>query len=277
MAEFVFLNGEIVDSRIAKINIKDLAILRGYGIFDYMRTVNGKIPFMMEKHLDRFHNSATYMNLPVEYEREKIKNIIFELLRINNYEEAGVRMVLTGGYSLNNFQPAKPNFFIVVEAINFPAREYYENGARLISHSYQREWSQAKTINYLTSVRLLDKMKKQGALEVLYYANGSILEASRSNFFLVKDKVLVTPEKDILQGITRGIILDLAQGICKIERRAIKLEELTKADETFITATTKKILPIIQIDDLVIGNGKPGLVTQQLITRFLEYEKKYQD
>ena len=277
MAEFVFLNGEIVDSRNANINIKDLAILRGYGIFDYMRTVSGKMPFMMDKHLDRFYNSAGYMNLPVEYEREKIKNIIFDLLKINNNEEQGISLVLTGGYSLNSFQPSKPNFFIVVEALHFPAREYYENGARLISHLYQREWCQAKTINYLTSVRLLDKMKNQGALEILYHANGSVLEASRSNFFLVKDNVLVTPEKDILQGITRGIILDLAPGICTIERRTIDLEELAKADETFITGTTKKILPIIQIDDLIIGNGKPGPVTQQLMTRFLEYEKNYQD
>ena len=275
MANYFFLNGNIVDENDAQISIKDLALLRGYGIFDYLRTVNGRKPFLIEKHLDRFFNSANTLGLTIDYSRDILKDSISQLLELNPYEEAGIRLVLTGGYSPNGFEPTKSNIFISIEPVHLPPLSQIDTGVKLISHKYHREWSSVKTINYITSIRLIDEKRKAGAIEVLYKADRKIHECSRSNFFIVKNGVVITPEDDILKGITRGKIIEIAQRSMNVELRELLEEELATADEAFITGTTTRVTPVIQIDDLQINDGKPGPVSRKLYEEFLGYENNY--
>ena len=104
---------------------------------------------------------------------------------------------------------------------------------------------------------------------MLYHQNGYVSESSRSNFFIVKDGVVSTPDLHILKGITRSQILQLAGDV---QIRPITLTETLAADETFITSTTKKLLPVTQIDEHVIVNGKPGPVSLELLRKFREAE-----
>ncbi|MFC2124886.1 aminotransferase class IV [Bacteroidota bacterium] len=275
MTDYIFLNGNIVDEDAAQINIKDLALLRGYGIFDFLRTVNKKKPFLIEKHLNRFYISASTMGLSIDYSRDFLLDIIKQLLEMNSYVEAGIRMVLTGGYSPNAFEPTESNIFIVIEPIHLPSPSQFEIGAKLITHNYHREWSRVKTINYITSIRLINDKRKADAIEVLYKIDGKIHECSRSNFFIVKDGVLITAEDDVLQGITRGTVIEIAKRSMKVELREVLEEELMTADEAFITGTTIIVTPIVKIDDIEIGNGKPGPVTRKLLAEFLDFEKNY--
>lgn len=275
MADHFFLNGKIVLEDEAMVSIKDLALLRGYGIFDFLRTVNGKKPFLIEKYLDRFFNSAHTMNLSIDYSKDFLKDIIVELLDLNSHEEAGIRLVLTGGYSPNAFEPAKSNIFILIEPVKLLTPAQIENGVKLISHNYLREWSRVKTINYITSIRLIEEKKNAGAIEVLYKNNGIIHEGSRSNFFLIKNGVLITAKENVLQGITRGSVIELARKSMKVELRELMEGELSTADESFITGTTTRITPVVQIDDILIGNGKPGPITKKLLSEFLEFERNY--
>jgi len=275
MADHYFLNGKIVHEDEAQLHVKDLALLRGYGIFDYLRTVNGKKPFQVEKYLDRFYNSADKMGFSVDYSKEFVLKTIQQLLKLNSYEEAGIRLVMTGGYSENSFVPGTPNFFILIEPLHLPSASQFKNGVKLITHEYQREWSSAKTINYLTSIKLINKKKEKGAIEVLYKDNGKIREGSRCNFFIVKDNVLITSKDKVLEGITRGTVIDIAKRSLNVELRDLMEVELVTADECFITGTTTLVTPVVQLDDITIGNGSPGPVTLKLMKEFSEFEKNY--
>jgi len=271
MGEYFFLNGKIVKAEKAFLHITDLALLRGFGIFDFCRTQNGQ-PLLIDKYLNRFFNSAKCLDLEIPYSKEFIKDSIFLLLKKNGIVESGIRMVLTGGYTENGYTPGDPNFFILIEKINFPDTSFYKDGIDLIFHEHQRELSHIKSINYLTPISIRKKIKKANAYDVLYHSNGKVLEVSRSNIFIVKDNIVITPRENVLQGITRATVLQLAAEDFNIEERDISIEELYQADEVFMTGTTKRVLPVRKIDDHVFINGKPGRVTQTLKSLYQDFE-----
>ncbi len=273
MGEYFFLNGEILPASKAALRITDLALLRGFGIFDFMRTHHKK-PFLMDRYLDRFFRSARLLDLEVPFTREYIQKIINQLLDKNQIFEAGIRMVLTGGYTENGYTPSSPNFFILIEKINFPFDEYYEGGIKLYFYHHQRELSQIKSINYISPIAIRNKIQAANAFDVLYYFNDQVLEVSRSNFFIVRDGKIVTPDTDILLGITRASVIELAKKYYKVEERTITAAELWRADEAFMTGTTKKVLPVVQVGDKVIGNGSPGNITRHLMELYREFENK---
>lgn len=274
MGTYFFLNGEILRAEKAQLRITDLALLRGFGIFDFCRTHNG-IPLLIENYLERFYNSARFVDLEIPYTKEKIRDTISELLKRNGIKESGIRMVLTGGYTENGYLPGEPNFFILIEKIHYPSDTLYDHGIKLMLHEHQRELSHIKSINYLTPLSIRNKTVKNEAYDVLYYNKGQVLEVSRSNIFIVKDDILVTPDKNILRGITRATVIKLASEFYTLEERQVSLEELFLADEVFMTGTTKKVLPVRQIDQHIIGSGKPGPVTKKLQSTYREFEDQY--
>jgi len=274
MSQFFFLNDEIVPADKATIGITDISILRGFAIFDFFRTVKFK-PLLMDGYLQRFINSAKMMELPLNYHQKDLENIIHQLIEKNEMAEAGVRLVLTGGYSENAFLPSDPNFMILIEPVKLPPREWFENGIKLLTHHYQREWSQIKTTNYLTSVKLAPLCRQKKAVDVLYHYQGQLREVSRSNVFLIKNGVIATPAEGVLLGITRAKVIQLAKQHYKVEERAISMEEVFEADEVFMTGTTKKVLPVVQLDEKIIANGKPGVISNHLVSLFNEFEQQY--
>jgi branched-chain amino acid aminotransferase len=271
---FYFLNNKIIPAGDAKISVKDIAILRGFGIFDYFRTQNGK-PFLIDDYLHRFRTSAKMVGLPLWHSVSDLKTVVDELLKTNSMSEAGIRMVLTGGESHDAFAPVDPNFAILIEELHWPDSGHFKNGIKLISYPYQREFSQIKSINYFTALMLRDRKAKEGAMDILYHDAGEIREATRSNFFMVLGNSVVTPDTHILYGITRRKVLELSRSQFRVEERAVKVDELKYADECFITGTTKKIMPVVNIDGNIIGKGKPGNVTKKLMEMFSEVEVAY--
>ncbi len=271
MEPIYFVNDEILPASRATLKISDLTLLRGYGIFDFFRTSNGK-PFLMEEYLSRFSNSASLMDLKLPLEKNKIGEVVLDLLKRNKFKESGIRMVLTGGYSEDGFTPGEPNFFILIEPIHFPDEKYYQQGIKLITYEHLREWSDVKTINYLTPIKIRKDIEQNKGYDVLYFFNGNILEVSRSNFFIIRDGKLITPGQHVLHGITRKTVMKLAAQIMKVEERDIPVSELSHADEAFITGTTKRVMPVTLIDDRIIGNGKPGPETQNLMKLFSDFE-----
>ena len=141
----------------------------------------------------------------------------------------------------------------------------YENGVKLIEVEYIRDFPHIKSTNYLMSTMLAGKMKEKGAVDVLYHYQDQISEASRCNFFLVFDNEIKTSEAQILNGITRQRVLELPGLPLPINLTSPRMSELGKANEAFITSTTKGVLPVIQVGDQVIGDGKVGPVTKQLM------------
>jgi branched-subunit amino acid aminotransferase/4-amino-4-deoxychorismate lyase len=215
------------------------------------------------------------MELDLTYTDEQITATVHELLAISKLPFAGIRFVLTGGYSEDSFTPATPNFMITVEELSQVPAEVAEMGVKLMSYEHQREMAEVKTTNYVTALRLRKKLQAQKGYDILYHSQGNVLELTRSNFFLVKGNTVITAASQILKGVTRQTVLNLAESHYTVEVRDVKLSELAQADEAFLTGTNKKIVPVVQVDNQLIGNGKAGRVTRNLYQAFLEFEKSY--
>jgi len=188
-----------------------------------------------------------------------------------------VRIVLTGGDSADgtNFDKEHQTFFILFHTLLPISEAMYQNGVKLITVEHQRELSEAKTNNYITKLTNESFKKESKAHELLYINEGYVLEGATCNFFLVKNNKLITPKQDILFGTRRWLVLKVAQNHFKIEERKISVRELWNADEAFITSCNRDILPVTQIDNKKIGNGKVGPNTKILIELYKNYVKKH--
>lgn len=268
MKPYCFANDQIIASEHAKIHPMDIGLIRGYGIFDFLRTKAYHAMFL-DDYLDRFTRSAEKTHLHLGYSKSELRQIIHELIEKNGLQEGGIRMVLTGGVSDNHFSPTKGSLFIFNESLDFPSRAKYEQGIKLLSVEHVRAIADIKTTNYAFPVWHSAQWKAAGAEDVLYHWNGVISESSRSNIFVIKDGVISTPNNHILHGITRKRTLELAP---ETIIREISMQEVLAADELFITSTTKKILPVTKIDGHSIGNGTVGPRTSQLIQDFDKME-----
>ncbi len=271
------LNNKLVDQNSALVHVHDLGLLRGYGVFDFFRLV-GQTPLFFDDHIDRFYRSAEFLHLTPPLSKPELKNLIIEMLSSNQIDNSGVRMVLTGGESPNGYSIGTPTLFVINEPISPPNEEHFTKGIKLISLEYKRDLPEIKSTNYLVGIYNFPKAKQAGASDILYHFNLEISELTRSNFFIIDDKdTIITADQGILLGINRKNVLKMCEGKYKIEERTLMFEELKTAREAFMTGTTKKITPVVQIDDIVIGNGKPGTLTKklqvmydQVITDYLE-------
>jgi branched-chain amino acid aminotransferase len=270
----VYLNDRFLEDDQALLHVSDLSMQRSYAIFDFFRTVN-RVPFFMEDHLDRFYASAKSMHLTVSKTREDIRHIVQELIQRSSLTEAGIRLMLTGGNSTDSYHPATPNLLITCNPVKTATEADFEKGLSVITYEHQRELPQIKSINYLMAVWLQPLLQEKQADDMIYHQKGIITEFPRSNVFIVTaDQKLVTPSRNILYGITRKNVLSLASTLMPVEERDVSRDELLQASEVFLTSTTKKILPVLRIDNNVIGDGRPGAITRELYRQFLIAEKK---
>ncbi len=247
----------------------DLGILRGYGVFDVMRTENGK-PYGIKKHWTRFVNSAAMLGLTIPVTESEFGEILHNLAEKNvssETPELNFRAVLTGGPSEDAFhpEPGKETFYILATPFTKLPISLYTDGSKLVTLEYQRDLPEAKITNYTKAIQNSKIRQEKDALEILFIKNGIVKEASTSNFFAVIGETLVTAESDVLRGTTRNLIIELAKehGMT-VEERKITLEEVLAADEAFITAVNKYVVPVVRIDDQTIGSGKPGAITKKI-------------
>ncbi len=269
----VFFNDQYLDTEDALLKGTDLSIQRGYAIFDFLRTVHAQ-PLFLHDYLDRFFHSAAAMHLSLDKTKEELIAITYELLKQSAHREAGIRFLLTGGYSPDSFSPGTPNLIITCKKLIPVSAEKFEKGISIITYDHQRELPHIKTTNYLMAVWLQPLLKEKQAEDVLYYHNNYLTEFPRGNLFIVtKEGTLVTPAHNILHGITRKNIINLAKDFLRVEERDITSGELVQAGEAFYTSTTKRILPVIKVDNKIIGTGKPGKITRDLYQRFLLREQ----
>jgi len=270
MRKFI-LKDQLVDEEQAFVHVTDLALLRGYGVFDFFRLVGAK-PLFLDDHLQRFLRSASHLRLNGEWTFDKLKKLVLDMIRANKMADSGVRLVMTGGSSPNGYQIGEPFLIGINEPINPLPPGHFADGIKLITTEYQRDLPSAKTINYIRGIHTVPEIQEKNAVDVLYVFNGHVLEVTRSNFFIItRDNVIKTAGTGILEGINRQHILKMAASAFRAETGTVTLEELKTAREAFITGTTKKITPVVQIDQTTIGNGQPGPVTRQLMSMYEDY------
>lgn len=265
-----YVNGQFLPLHEAGLPVQDLAILRGYGVFDFLRTYNGQ-PFKLAEHLQRLARSASLIELELPWSLAELEKIVHQTLAKNMMPEANIRIVVTGGESTNSVtSDSGPGLLVLVTSPRRYPAEYYTSGTKAITVPANRYLPDAKTINYMAALLAQKKARAADAVEALYVnGQGHILEGTTTNLFVFKGQQLITPVEGILPGITRAVVLELAADMFEVIERPLRADELAEVDEAFISASNKEIMPLHTINSTTIGTGRaPGSNTQRLMERF---------
>lgn len=265
-----YSDGRWVHPHEASISINDVAVLRGYSVFESLRTYD-RCPFHLAEHLERLFRSAALVELEMPYTRAMISHVVQEAIERNSYQHATIRILVTGGESEDGVLPSgRAALAVLVTPLGSRNMARFMEGYKLITTRLQRSSPEAKTSNYVAAVRSLKEAARRQAHDALFVnEHDHVLEGTRSNFFVFRGETLVTPQRDILLGVTRNVVLELARGRFVLEERPILLSELSQVDEAFITSSSREIMPVIQIDDQIIGSGSVGPRTYELEQRFI--------
>jgi branched-chain amino acid aminotransferase len=275
--DIYYIDGKFVDDDAALIPAKDITVLRGFGVFDFLITYN-KRPFFIKEHVARLENSARQIGLTLQHSKREICDIVARTIEKNpHHTESNIRIVYTGGISPDGVTPQGNGILMVMVT---PKHElpawWYTDGTKIITIDIERFIPTSKSTNYLSAVFAQQKAHETGAVEAIYKDRGNrLLEGTTTNLFCFKGNQLITPPDEILPGITRSVVLELTKNPYALELRHIEADELKDMDEIFITASNKEIVPVIQVDDLVIGKGKPGKNTRKIMEMFKTYTRAY--
>jgi D-alanine transaminase len=276
MSEIVFLNGEFIKKEKAKISPNDRGFIFADGVYEVAKYYNGK-PFRYEDHLKRLERSLAEIEI-VYPKIDGLEAIFTELITKNNLQDkhAGVYLQITRGehkrvhHFPENVQPTVYAF-----AFELPSfKDNLENGIRVITHEDIR-WQRCdiKSVSLLPNTMLYNKAVKAGAGECVLIRDGMVTEATHSSVLGVKNGTVITRPLSnlILPGITRKVILEIcADNNIPFDEREFSEAEMLDMDELIIAGTGSEITPAIQVNDTIIGNGKPGEITRLIQKRFFD-------
>ena len=282
----IYIDGEFLPKAAAKVSVFDHGLLYGDGVFEGIRSYNGRV-FKLDEHLERLYDSAKSIMLRIPIPIEIMKEKVLETLRLNQLREAYIRLIVTRGVGDLGLDPDKcpqPTIIIIADKIALYPPKFYEEGLEIVTASVRRNYAEAinpriKSLNYLNNILAKIEGKQAGAEEVLMLnAEGYVVECSGDNIFWIKNEVLVTPpvHMGILEGVTRNSVIDLAREAgMQVEERVFTRHDLYIADECFLTGTAAEVIPVVKIDQRAIGDGQPGKITQKLINAFRQFAHSY--
>jgi branched-chain amino acid aminotransferase len=265
-----YVNGSFVPRSEAKISVCDLGLMRGYAAFEALRTYQ-RILFHPKEHIERLEKTLDFLRIP---KPQGVELILNQLIEKNPESELAFRIIVSAGENEDSvYYPESPSLIIHTLKISTINAEYYLNGIFVITTKLERIFPEFKTTSYLAASLALQEAKAQGAREALYVSKeGHLLELTRGNLFAIKDGVLITPKKGILEGITKKVVLKIASDLfIPVEERPILESEIETLDEAFQSSSIKELVPIVKIDDKMIGDGKIGPLTKRLIEQFHIY------
>ena len=282
MAQKTWLNGKLVDREDAKITVFDHGLLYGDGVFEGIRVYSGRV-FELDAHIERLYESAKAIRLEISIGKTDLTTAVTETVAANDIGDGYVRLLVTRGVGtlgLNPFVCEKSSIIIIADSIQLYPEELYEKGMKVISATTVRNHPlaippQAKTLNYLNNIQAKIEAVDSGVPEaIMYNHEGYVAEASADNVFIVKGGTVYAPppEAGALPGITRGIVIKLAkrENIQVVEKNLTRFD-LYVADEFFLTGTGAEIIGIVEIDKRVVGDSKPGPITNLLRKRFFDH------
>jgi branched-chain amino acid aminotransferase len=275
----VYIGGKLLEKADAKVSVFDHGLLYGDGVFEGIRAYSGRV-FRLKQHVDRLYESANGIHLQIPIAREEMAAAIRDTLAVNQLSDAYIRVVVTRGAGSLGLDPRKttdPQVIIITDHISLYPEELYEHGLKIITAATTRNHPNAvnpriKSLNYLNNILAKIEATQAGCLEALMLNHkGEVAECTGDNVFVLRRGQLHTPTVDagILEGITRGAVIDLARaaGYTVIER-TMDRHDVYNADECFLTGTAAELIPVVECDGRVIGNGRPGPVTRELRQRF---------
>jgi len=282
MSKLIYLDGKLVKKDEAKISVFDHGLLYGDGVFEGIRAYNGRV-FRLKEHLERLYNSARAITLEIPISREKMEEAVITTIKVNRLKDAYVRLIVTRGIGDLGLDPrkcSKPTIIIIADKISLYPEEYYTKGLEISTVSVRRNIPEAlnpciKSLNYLNNILAKIEAIKMGVPEaIMLNKDGFVAECTGDNIFILKENALITPPTwaGTLPGITREVVMEIAKTKLKL---LVKEEIFTRyhiyiADECFLTGTAAEIVPVVKVDERIIGNGKPGKITLELMKEFNE-------
>ncbi|MFO7691594.1 MAG: aminotransferase class IV [Vicinamibacterales bacterium] len=288
MSAVAYVNGRIVAEQDAMISVFDHGFLYGEGVYEVIRTYGGEL-FLVDRHFRRLRASASMVTLDVGMSDSALEGIVrgtVAAYRAGAGEGAGsrevlARLLLTRGIGEMSYDPSKsphPSLVVIVKGLVPPPASAYERGVAVALVSVVRNHPatvdpRIKSNNLLNNVLAMQEALRRGPFfeAILRNFRGELAECSQSNLFLVKDGAVRTPALDagLLAGITREFVEEVAveAGIPVVDG-ALRDEDLFGADEAFLTSTSKELVPIVRVDDRVIGGGTPGPITLRLLDAY---------
>ena len=274
MSNIAYVNGDFVKLEDAVVSIEDRGFQFGDSIYEIVKLYNGKL-FKLDEHMQRLFNSAKQIRLNLDYSKEELKELAQQLLEKNEGSErraeGGLYIQITRGRAprshgfSDDLEPTVVMYLLPAKKIEAKVREA---GVTAITMPEQR-WQHCniKTNNLLPNILTSQRAKEEGADEGIFVTEeGIVTEGTSSNVFIVKGGQVLTHPADgeILPGITRELVLELAADKFDLEEKKFNLQDLYQADELFITSTPKEVLGVIEVDDKVIGDGEVGAVTKEI-------------
>jgi branched-chain amino acid aminotransferase len=275
----VMIDGQLRPPGAELVSVFDRGFLYGDSVFETLRTYRG-VPFELREHLARLARSAALVFIELPVTIEQLEAEVVAAIGAGQNAESYVRLMVTRGQGALGLDPglaARPTRVIIVQPLSPPAPELYSRGIAAIGYRTLRQVDAtsaagAKIGNYLISVLAMREARRVGALEALIVDGaGGVLEGGSSNLFLVEGGRLVTPDVSagILAGITRAHVLAVAAELgIAVELATPTLERAYAADELFISSSIRELMPVIRLDDRVIGSGKPGPIFAALLAAF---------
>lgn len=275
----IYISGKYYDKEDAKISVYDHGLLYGDGVFEGLRSYNGKV-FRLQQHLDRLWDSAKSIWLEIPISKAEMAKAVNDTLALNGIKDGYIRLIVTRGAGALGLDPNKcsePQVICITDHIALYPKEMYENGLTIVTASTIRNHSAAlspriKSLNYLNNILAKIEGLQAGCVEALMLnAKGEVAECTGDNIFLVRQGKLLTPPIDagILEGITRDAVIELARSAgLEVKETAFTKHDVYIADECFLTGSAAEIIPVIKVDSRVIGTGKPGPITLDLTKRF---------
>jgi len=281
MGRLIYLNGRIVPDEEAVISVFDHGLLYGDGVFEGIRAYNGRV-FRLVEHIRRLYESAHSIMLTIPLSQEEMIRAVVDTVNANKLRDAYIRLVVTRGVGDLGMDPRKckqAQVFIIADKITLYPEELYDKGLDVITVATRQNIAEAlepkiKSLNYLNNIHAKIEANRAGVLEALMLTNqGYICEGTGDNIFIYRRGELLTPPAylGILEGITREAIIELAarEGI-PLREVPFTRHDLYVSDECFLTGTAAEVIPVIEVDQRLIGSGKPGPITRRLIHLYRE-------
>lgn len=258
-------NGTIFPISEATVPVQDLHFQYGFGVYEALR-VRKNIVYFVSMHVDRLIESSALIGLEHTFSKDQIIRFINEVSEKNNLESSNIKMLLIGGKT-----PVESTLYIFPVQPLYPDRKLYHHGASVQTVKYQRFMPNAKTLNMLPSYLFFTKARKNGHYDAVFLdGENAILEGTRTNFFVIKNDILITPPKElVLDGVIRQTLVAVAQkNGFTIKEEKIPLSSLKDFDGAFLTSTSTKILPLTKIDEFTY---------QEIPVKLKELMKIYDD
>ncbi len=277
----IYIDGNFYDQSEAKISVFDHGLLYGDGVFEGIRFYDDRV-FRFEEHIDRLWDSAKAIALELPLSKPELTAATLETIRQNDLHNGYVRLLVTRGVGSLGLSPdscRRPSIIIIAATIALYPEDLYHKGLTMITCATRRTSPAAlngrvKSLNYLNNIMAKLEAQHAGAGEgVMLNEQGYVAECTGDNIFVVKNGRIATPAPNsgMLNGITRGVVFELAEKMnITIRELNLSLYDIYTADECFLTGTAAEVIPAVQLDKRLIGNGFPGPITLNLVERFRE-------